>query len=240
MMLPASLLVLGAAFSPLRAPGRPALSSPRASPTPTMRYHEKEMVFSAISDEQYCIEQVRLVAREVCKWNGDDWALYDAPKMRLNYLSWESERLGGVVIEYAGWGGQGQDGTLTVQMAAKTDLLGRSEKRLLWSISGARREKAEDMLFKLVLDEIRRGSLKDVCRLAFPQLYPSSWEASHVALQIENRYLRRQVEELQQAAAAQLPPAHQPAALPPAANGFNGAVLPSAAPSFPAPIPPVS
>jgi len=65
----------------------------------------------------------------------------------------------------------------------------------MWTFSGARREVAENVLFALVLEEMRTGNLRGVCRLA-PGFYPATMKPTLLAVTIQNRKLRRELQQM--------------------------------------------
>lgn len=161
-----------------------------------MRFHQRTMLFSSLSNEGLVISKVRQIAEKVCSWNEEDWSLFDAPWSRMKVDTKASDAQGGVAIEFAGWGGQGRDGGLEIDVVDEAHLLVPTGKRLVWTTTGSRREIAEDVLFKLVLEEVRVGGLSKVCSLAL-DLHPQSSETARRALVLENRRLRKELQELQ-------------------------------------------
>ena len=138
---------------------------------------------------------VRRLSEEVCSWTAEDWELFDAPPARLKLDAKASDAKGGVEIEFSGWGGQGRDGGIEIVIDDSPTILAPNRKRLVFTTIGSRRAAAEDVIFKLVLDELRIGVLKDVCLLA-PGFYPPSVRTARLAFAVENRRLRKQLREL--------------------------------------------
>lgn len=212
------LLVVGAAFVPptaVRPPTRHCTRAPlsadavhrptagrshcRALPT-QMRFYQRDITFSSLQDERFAMTQVYRLAVRVCSWTADEWALFKAPPHKLELDEKASKKIRGVVIHFIGWGGQGRDGKLEIELedcrGFSFEGKGPTTKRLVWTTSGSRRVIAEDALFKLVLEDVRRGSLSNMATLAFPKIYPRSMEATLYAIQIENGRLRRRLLEL--------------------------------------------
>ena len=199
----ASLLVLSAALAPSlppRAAVRAASSGPAGerAPPATMVFHQRSIALASLKDRELLISKVRLIAEEVCAWTAEDWKLYDAPPARLKIDHKASRNARSVVIEYAGWGGQGRDGALGIEVEDQTNAIGMHSQRLVWTTTGSRREDAEEILFRLVLEEVRRGELSKVCTLS-PSMFPlpRSSRAALLAVVIENRRLRKQLNACQ-------------------------------------------
>jgi len=199
----ASLFALSAALAPsLQA--RAALAGPRpvaqdaggavarVSSSPTMRFHQREMAFTTILDEQMCIAKTRQIAEEMCSWTDDDWAFFNArPGCNLRIDAKTSDETQGVVLEFATWGGS-RDGALNIVVAPNPSRWALGGKRLVWTTVGSRRFEVEDVLFKLVLEEVRTGELSRSCTLV-PNFYPQSWEVARAALLVQNRRYRSQL-----------------------------------------------
>ena len=170
-----------------------------------MRFYQRDMTFSEVNNVTFCLNRIYRIAEEVCAWTGDDWTMLKAEPHKLVLDRVASRRIGGVVIDFMGWGGQGRDGRLEIEFVSASfafegtrDGEGKRPRttKLVWTTVGSRRVIAEDLLFKLVLHDIRRGALGKHCSLILPKLYPRSVDAAYTALSIENRRLRRQLEEL--------------------------------------------
>lgn len=193
-MYAASLLVvIGAAFSPNAAVhhARPLQTRARGQqPAPSMVFYQRDMTFSSISDPRLCISEVYRLAEQVCSWTAEEWDTLNAAPFKLILDPEASKKIGGVVVHFVGWGGQGRDGRLEIELVAEKR---PRTRRLVWTSVGSRRVIAEDTLFKLVLEEVRRGSLRSSCKLALLSMYPRSTEAALGAMDIENQRLRKQL-----------------------------------------------
>lgn len=197
-----SMLVLGAAGlapSPhvCAAGKRPAYCR---APVTTMRFRQRAISFSSMKDEALCISQVRKIAEAVCSWSAAEWELFDAPACKLKYDAKASEEIGGAKIEFIGWGGQGVDGSLGITMEAAKGMLpvdDSDRRQLVWTTVGSRRLEAEDVLKRLVLEEVRTGPLQRVCTLA-PGFYPQSKDTALKAAIAQCRLLRKELRELRE------------------------------------------
>jgi len=137
---------------------------------------------------------VRQIAEDVCSWTPEEWEFFNAPPAILKFDQQVSDQIRGVVLEFIGWGGQGVDGSLFIELENDPRIFGA--KRLAFTTLGSRRDVAEDVLYRLVLQEVRKGVLSSTCRLA-PGFYPRSSETALNTIMIHNRRLRSQVEQLQ-------------------------------------------
>ena len=98
---------------------------------------------------------------------------------------------------------QGRDGGIEIEFVRQRTLLPpvrgpysfTDKKQLVWTFVGSRREEAENVLFALVLEEMRTGNLRGVCRLA-PGFYPATTKPALLAITIQNRKLRRELEQM--------------------------------------------
>ena len=177
----------------VRAAGGPGCTR---SAAPSMVFSQRTIDFSYLRDEGFCMFAIQRIAEAVCQWDAEDWAAFNAPPARLKLDARASQNFRAVVIEFAGWGGQGRDGGLEIQFVDKLRnpfLPAASARQLVFTTSGSRRLEAENVLYELVLEEMRKGSLSTECRIA-PGLYPHSTSTALIAANVQNRRLRRELD----------------------------------------------
>mmetsp|Transcript_5173 Transcript_5173/g.15146 ORF Transcript_5173/g.15146 Transcript_5173/m.15146 type:complete len:204 (+) Transcript_5173:60-671(+) len=179
----------------------------RAPVPPVMlwRAAQRHITFSSITDDAEAISKLRQIAEEISTWSGEDWAMFNAPAVKLRLDTQGSDRYGAVVLEFLTWGGS-REGALGIELEACPTPLNKGRKRLLWTTKGSRRETVENVLFKLFLEEVRSGSLSSVCRLKATSFLPASSDAAFTGLMIQNRRLREELREMKTRDAAPASP----------------------------------
>jgi len=136
--------------------------SARVASSPIMRYHRHEVSFSLVTDREFCTFKIREIAKAICSWTAEDWAYINVPPAIMKLDASASEQIGGVVVDFVGWGGQGRDGSLSIVLEAKPSAFSAYNMQLVWTTMGSRREEAENLIYKLVLEEVRVGALRNV------------------------------------------------------------------------------
>jgi hypothetical protein len=175
-------------------------------------FFQRDLTFDRLDDEELAMAHIYRLAEAVCSYTKEDWDMWNAalpPPLLLDKKA--SKKIGGVVIHYLGWGGQGREGSLEIECVDQLGPQAQLEpllswdrkrprnKRIVFTTVGSRRKIVEEMLFKLVLEEIRRGGLRGKASLSIPQIYPRSTDEALFALRVENRRLRKQLQEFDEA-----------------------------------------
>jgi len=147
---------------------------------------------------------MRSICSELVKWRDSDWALLALPP-----LTCTTEAInGGVKMIFRNQ--QWANGALDITLQDRPTLLMPEGKELVWTSMGSRREGHEDVLFRLILEEARKGGLSRSAELVMPWLYPPSAECARAAVMVsrsraaadeaavENQRLRDELQQMRQ------------------------------------------
>ena len=59
------------------------------------RAAQRHITFSSITDDAEAISKLRQIAEEISTWSGEDWAMFNAPAVKLRLDTQGSDRYGG-------------------------------------------------------------------------------------------------------------------------------------------------
>lgn len=98
-LLPNPMFSLAAAVAALAPPSARAdvQRAWRAPVPPVMlwRAAQRHITFSSITDDAEAISKLRQIAEEISTWSGEDWAMFNAPAVKLRLDTQGSDRYGG-------------------------------------------------------------------------------------------------------------------------------------------------
>ena len=125
-------------------------------------------------DERRVVAALRALVTKANRWKADEWRVFGAPPLQFssNTLS-DGVRLTYYLTSDAGR--LTEDGSLDVTLQGSA---------VVWSRQGRARPKNEDVLFRLLLNEFRSGTLADCCALA-PGLYPPSGNVARLVAKVD-------------------------------------------------------
>ena len=136
--------------------------TPLRSVSPTCFFSERRITLTTV-DEQRVLAALRALANKANRWRDGEWRVLGAPPLEFSLRTLPD----GVRFQYFV---ASDAGRLTTDGAMDVTLRNRG---IVWTSSGRARRRNEDVLFHLLLHELRAGSLSDCCSLA-PGLYPPS------------------------------------------------------------------
>lgn len=152
----------------------PTKVSLRVKSPPCLFFGAERQIALSSSDERRVISAVQTIARKANRWRADEWRVFGAPPLQYSCASLAD----GVRLSYFL---ASEAGRLTEDGALEVTVNGNVIK---WSSQGKRRAKNEDVLYRMLLNEIRAGSLSDCCRLAIG-LYPPSAGVGNLVAKID-------------------------------------------------------
>lgn len=144
--------------------------------TPTLFFSaERRISFSSLDNEQRILATLRTVANKASRWRDGEWRVLGAPPLQFSLRSLPD----GVRLQY--FDASSDAGRLVEDGATDVTLRDRA---IVWTPSGRARRRNEDVLYRLLLHEVRDGALRDCCTLA-PGLYPPSAGVARLVAKID-------------------------------------------------------
>lgn len=172
------ILLLSASDAGLLGPNvlrRPLLQQYRRIPAPQALFtNRKAISLSSVADERRVLSGVRSVVSKLQRWGPNEWKVVGAPPMQCSSRTL-SDGVRLLFYRKSSGGAVTEDGSLDITF---------SGQMIAFSSQGSRRQKNEDILYKVLLDEVRSGDLSESCTLGFG-IYPPTASLGRLVARID-------------------------------------------------------